>query len=212
MGDRAQKPPQGGFCTSAPKKSHSALAGHLGAQLEIVKGYYDARPARAHKWEQGKTARECEKIDIWKLEEKQSDVALALHVFSDALRNEVDQIVVLTNDTDFEPVMQMVRLHTQTIIGLIAPIRPGTGNVNAQLEKHAHWTRRHILEEEFAQSHLPPMVRHKGNPIHKPLSWYPRPDLLRPIFEEAKRVKRSVGSARKWLNQPCPHLNGRIPK
>jgi 6-hydroxy-3-succinoylpyridine 3-monooxygenase len=47
--------------------------------------------------------------------------------------------------------------------------------------------------------------------IHKPLSWYPRPDLLQPIFEEAKRVKRSSGAARKWLNTPCDRLGGRVP-
>jgi 6-hydroxy-3-succinoylpyridine 3-monooxygenase len=196
---------------SCQAQYHSALAGHLGAELEIVKGYYDARSARAHKWEEGKAARECEKIDIWKLEEKQSDVALALHAFSDTTRNEVDQIIVITNDSDFEPAMRMIRQHTQTIIGLIAPIRPGTGNVNGQLEKNAHWTHKHILDDEFAQSQLPPMIRHKDKAIHKPLSWYPRPDLLTPIFEEAKRVKRSVGAARKWLNQPCSYLNGRIP-
>jgi 6-hydroxy-3-succinoylpyridine 3-monooxygenase len=55
------------------------------------------------------------------------------------------------------------------------------------------------------------MVRCKGGVIHKPITWYPRPDLLMPIYEEAKRVKRSAGAARKWLNQPCAHLGGRIP-
>ena len=55
------------------------------------------------------------------------------------------------------------------------------------------------------------MIRLKNKAVHKPLSWYPRPDLLIPIYEEAKRVKRSEGAARKWLNQPCAHLGGRIP-
>jgi 6-hydroxy-3-succinoylpyridine 3-monooxygenase len=52
--------------------------------------------------------------------------------------------------------------------------------------------------------------RHQGA-VHKPLSWNPRPDLLIPIFEEAKRVRGSAGAARKWLNQPCAHLVHRIP-
>ena len=34
---------------------------------------------------------------------------------------------------------------------------------------------------------------------------------MKPIYEEAKRVKRSGGAARKWLNQPCAHLGGRVP-
>ncbi len=55
------------------------------------------------------------------------------------------------------------------------------------------------------------MVRSENKALHKPLSWYPRPDLLTPIFEEAKRVRGSAGAARKWLNQPCAHLDGRVP-
>jgi 6-hydroxy-3-succinoylpyridine 3-monooxygenase len=190
---------------------HAALQGQLQGELEIIKGYHDARPARAHQWEEGKVARECPKIDIWKLEEKQSDVALALHAYSDAIREEVDQIVVLTNDSDFVPAMRMLREHTSAIVGLIAPVRDGRGAVNTEIEKYAHWTRKHIRDEEFARSQLPHMVRSKNGAIHKPITWYPRPDLLMPVYEEAKRVKRSTGAARKWLNQPCVHLRNRIP-
>jgi 6-hydroxy-3-succinoylpyridine 3-monooxygenase len=156
-------------------------------------------------------ARECDPIEIWKLEEKQTDVALALHAYSDAIQHEVDQIVVVTNDSDFAPAMQMIRRHTRAVIGLIAPIRAGAGNVNSHLEKHAHWIRRQVLDNEIASSQLPSSVRRGNHVTHKPLSWYPRPDLLIPIFVEAKRVRGSASTARKWLNQPCAHLGGRIP-
>ena len=206
------RPTQSHATGKQPRTPNNALAGHLGDEFKIIRGYYDARPARAHKWEEGKAARECAQIEIWKLEEKQSDVALALHAYSDALRNEVDQVIVVTNDSDLEPAIQMIRQHTAAIIGVIAPIRSGSGNINAQLERHAHWTRRHILDHELAQSQLPPMVRRlQNNVVHKPLSWYPRPDLLVPIFEEAKRVRGSAGAARRWLNKPCSHLDYRIP-
>lgn len=197
--------------TACQAHYHAALEGQLPGQLQIIKGYHDAKRARAHRWEEGKAARDCEKIEIWRLEEKQSDVALALHAYSDSIRKEVDQIIVITNDTDFAPAMRMIRDHTATIVGVIAPIRCGRGIVNAEIEKHAHWTRKHILDEEFARSQLPHMVRCKSRVVHKPITWYPRPDLLAPIYEEAKRVKRSVGAARKWLNQPCAHLGDRIP-
>lgn len=190
---------------------HTALCAHLGDALEIIKGYHDAKPARAYAWEESKAPRECAMIEIWKLEEKQSDVALALNAFSDAVRHDVDQIIAVTNDSDFAPAMKMIRQHTQAIVGLIVPTRQKTNHVNAELDKHAHWTRTHIRDEEFAHSQLPAMIRLKHKTVHKPLSWYPRPDLLIPIYEEAKRVKRSEGAARKWLNQPCAHLGGRIP-
>ena len=42
-------------------------------------------------------------------------------------------------------------------------------------------------------------------------SAFSTPDLLMPIFEEAKRVKKSKGAALKWLNEPCKQLQGRVP-
>ena len=192
---------------------HIALRAHLGKKLEIIAGYYHARPARAHMWVAGKPAGKCPTVEIWKLEEKQSDVALALHAFCDAVLDEIDQVIVMTNDSDFAPAMQMIRQHTGVVLGLIAPIREGDGRsrVNRELKKHAHWTRTHIMDAEFAASQLPPMVRVERSAVHKPLSWYPCPELLRPVFEEAKRVRGSSGAARKWLNEPCQQLGNRVP-
>lgn len=191
---------------------HDALQGHLGTSLEIIKGYHDAKPARAYRHEPDKAARDSEVIDIWKLEEKQSDVRLALNAYSDAVRNEVDQVIAVTNDSDFAPAMELIRRHTNTTLGLIVPRREKTSQVNAQLSEKAHWVRTSIRDEEFAQSQLPSMIRlSKNSVVHKPVSWHPRPDLLEPVLKEATRVKGSVGSARKWLNQPCKHLAGRVP-
>jgi 6-hydroxy-3-succinoylpyridine 3-monooxygenase len=181
--------------------------------MEIITGYYDARPARAYAWLESKPAHACPMVDIWKLEEKQSDVALALHAFCDAVRDDVDQIVVITNDSDFAPAMRMIRQHTSVVLGVIAPVREGDGRsrVNRELDKYAHWNRTHILDEEFAASQLPVVVRLKSGAVHKPLSWYPCPELLIRVYEEAKRVRGSNGAARKWLNEPCRHLGNRVP-
>ena len=192
---------------------HAALKGHLGAELQIVSGYHDARPARAHACIEGKRANESPCVDVWKLEEKQSDVALALHAFCDAVLEDIDQAIVITNDSDFVPAMQMIRRHTGVVIGLIAPVRQrdGRSRVNRELNKQAHWTRTHILDEEFAASQLPPVVRFRNGAVHKPLSWYPQPELLIPIFEAAKRCKGSNGATRRWLNEPCRQLGNRVP-
>jgi 6-hydroxy-3-succinoylpyridine 3-monooxygenase len=192
---------------------HCALRGHLGRDLEIITGYYDARPARAYLWQHRKAVRAGPIVNIWKLEEKQSDVALALHAFCDAVLGDVDQIVAVTNDSDFVPAMRMIRQHTNAVLGVIAPVRQGDGRskVNREIEKYAHWARTHILDEEFAACRLPPMVRLRAGAVHKPLSWYPCPDLLIPIYEEAKRVRGSGGAARRWLNEPCARLDNRVP-
>jgi 6-hydroxy-3-succinoylpyridine 3-monooxygenase len=192
---------------------HTALRGHLGNQIEIITGYYEARPARAHLYVDTKPAGQSPVVDIWKLEEKQSDVALALHAFCDAVLNGIDQVIIMSNDSDLAPALRMIRQHTSAVLGLIAPVREGDGRsrVNRELNKHAHWARSHILTSEFAASQLPPMVRLSNGAVHKPLSWYPCPELLIPIFEEAKRLHGSNGAARRWLNEPCKQLGGRVP-
>ena len=102
---------------------------------------------------------------------------------------------------------------TNVVLGLIVPVREGDGRsrVNRELNKQAHWTRTHIMDAEFSASQLPPVVRLKSGAVHKPLSWYPRPELLIPIYEEAKRVRGSSGAARRWLNEPCRQLGNRVP-
>ncbi len=41
---------------------HKALLADCGNQVKIISGYHDARPARAHKWLEGRSARECETV------------------------------------------------------------------------------------------------------------------------------------------------------
>ena len=71
---------------------HDALLGHLGSSASLIRGSYAAEPARAHRHIKGRRPQDCELVDIWRLVEKQSDVALALHAYSDALRAEVDHV------------------------------------------------------------------------------------------------------------------------
>ena len=190
---------------------HHALRGHLEGGIEIIQGYYDAKPARAHLFEKGKPARACEKREIWKIEEKESDVSLALHAYSDAARDEVDHVVIVTNDTDIVPALRMIRSHTQATIGLVVPAKEHARKVNTDLKALAHWTRAYVVASELAAAQLPNMVRYRHQIIHKPISWYSRPDLLVPILVEARRIRKSNGAAWKWLNQPCSHLGDRVP-
>jgi 6-hydroxy-3-succinoylpyridine 3-monooxygenase len=149
--------------------------------------------------------------DIWKLEEKMSDVALAMHAFRDAVRGHVDHVVIVTNDTDLEPCLRLIKEETKAVLGLIVPAKSNDRNPNKALVKHADWVRGRISESELRDAQLPNMVMWEGKPQHKPVSWYPRPDLLQPLLNEAIRVRGSKGSALKWMSAPCAHLQGRIP-
>ncbi len=76
---------------------HSALYSHQPWRLEIIKGYYSLTESRAKLIDQHnpkKCARYCQSDEIWKLEEKQSDVILSLHkIFS--------KLIIPTNTKKF---------------------------------------------------------------------------------------------------------------
>lgn len=188
-----------------------ALSGHLGNAVQVIKGYYDLRPARARQLLPGVDIRDAPLIDIWKVEEKQSDVSLALHAYRDVIKGEVGHVVVVSNDTDIAPCFQMIKDEGLATLGLVVPTRRHQRSPNGDLAKLADWTRSSILDSELASAHLPNMVKWKGKAIHRPLSWYPRPDLLAPILIEAIRVRRSKGAALKWLNTAQAYLANRIP-
>lgn len=192
---------------------HQALQIHSGGAVQIIKGVYDASPAKAHLYQKGEPARACEKVEIWKLVEKQSDVALALHAYSDAIRGEIDHVVIVTNDTDIVPALKLIKEHTQVKIGIIATTRHKDMAVNQDLDDYSDWTRVHILDDELEASQLPSLIRvaDTGKVVQKPISWYPRPEEFVPIFDEVRRVRGSKGSAMKWLNEPCERLGGRVP-
>jgi uncharacterized LabA/DUF88 family protein len=115
---------------------------------------------------------------VWKLEEKKTDVNIAIEMYRDAVRGGLDQMVIVSNDSDAEPVLAAIRQDCPTLtIGVVTPVPPRTGgakghrSVSSSLAKWAHWTRRHILDEELEHAQLPPRVPTRKKPIDKPPHW-----------------------------------------
>ena len=122
-------------------KYHNALIKLYGDRIECIKGYYSLIESKAKivdaenpkKW-----PRDCQEILVWKPEEKQSDVNLALQAYHDASTGDVDQLVVVTNDTDIALALAMIRQHTSAIIGLVIPTRDHQRVPNTDLARFAH--------------------------------------------------------------------------
>lgn len=115
---------------------------------------------------------------VWKLEEKKTDVNIAIEMYRDAIRGGLDQVVIVSNDSDAEPVLSAIRQDCPGLmIGVITPVRPrpqdgkGYRSVSASLSNLADWTRRHILDEELEKSQLPLRVPTRKKPIDKPAHW-----------------------------------------
>ena len=60
-------------------------------------------------------------VKVRKIEEKGSDVALGSWMVLDASRNAADIYVLLSCDTDFEPVLRLIRTELGAKIGLLVP-------------------------------------------------------------------------------------------
>lgn len=157
----------------AQQAYHRALEQLYPDQICIIKGYYALDKARllAYQKPPDKTAR----VDVWKLEEKQTDVNIALEAYRDAAKMHAEQLVFVSNDTDLAPALAAINkdFGERVKVGVIIPVREQSGGrpANQQLSQFANWTRRHITNEELHSSHLPNKIPTNKKPILKPKYW-----------------------------------------
>jgi len=200
---------------------HNALRRHCADRVHFIMGRYSVYEASQHVISADvpkRQPRDCPKLSVWKIEEKQTDVNLALQAYDDALRGDIDQIVMVTNDTDLAPALAMIRARCPSIVvGLVIPTRLNQDSTdqereaNTSLSKHAHWTRRHITDEELLASQLPPVVLGGRRPAVKPDSWYPNPGNLRQLLTMAKPVLKGRGETMKWAARPNEYMQNQRP-
>lgn len=157
----------------AQQAYHRALEQLYPDHIRIIKGYYALEKACLPIYQQPpcKTAR----VDVWKLEEKQTDVNIALEAYRDAAKGRAEQLVFVSNDTDLAPALAAIRddFASDIKIGVVLPIRKSTHGRpgNEQLSQYADWTRRHITDEELAACQLPVKIPTQKKPIVKPEYW-----------------------------------------
>ena len=162
--------------THAQTQYHRALEAKEPGLVQIIKGFHIFEPTSLPAHHEGATPSKTSVAPVWMIEEKQTDVNIALHAYRDAVRGEVDQLVICSNDSDMEPALRMIREDMAEIkIGLVMPLRENSsteGKVpNKRLTPWAHWVRRYIRDEELAQSQLPQNVQTKKKPASKPGHW-----------------------------------------
>lgn len=199
-----------GDSVSSQARYHTALGKLYAGRIALIEGYYSATKQKARIVDGDKWPRDCDEILVWKLEEKQSDVNLALQTYHDAVSGEVDQVIVVTNDTDIVPALKLIREHTDVVIGLVIPTKRSERKPNKDLADQAHWVRNQIGEEELASSQLPRVVPGR-KPTRKPLSWYARPDLLEQVLTAAMPVLGTSGKVFKWMEDKNPYLDDQVP-
>lgn len=203
---------------------HNALQAYSKNRLQIYKGYYSVTQVSAFRVEGKKLPRDSSRVEIWKLEEKQSDVNLAIEALFDAMTEEnLQQVVFVSNDTDLAASMKKIKEYNPTRlakgwkpiqIGLVIPTRSANSTNNSDIRRPnktlsllVDWTVKSISSEWLARSQLPYKVPVGRRPAIIPVSWHPLATALLPIMAELRQVLK-LGECWKWLETPKPKIAG----
>ena len=166
----------GAASEEAQEQYHRALRATYPGIVEIIQGFHIFRPTSLPAHVAGQAASKSDRARVWMIEEKLTDVNLALHVYRDAVRDGVEQLVTCSNDSDMEPALQFVRQDMPDVkIGLVMPLREGAkgqGMIsNKRLTAQADWVRHRIWDEELALCQFPVNVQTWKKPASKPAHW-----------------------------------------
>lgn len=149
--------------------------------VEIISGRHQLDPARAPRYVCRDTppSRQ-DQVDIWKLEEKETDVNIALSMYRKATKQSslpkdqrLEQLVLVSADTDMGPALQALREDFPELkLGVILPHREGVRRgTPGSLKNYAHWLRRTVTYAELQAHQFPERVPTRKKPAIKPAYW-----------------------------------------
>lgn len=138
-----------------------ALAAHC-SDVEVYFGHFLRHPVRMEHVNPPPPT-----VEVWKNEEKGSDVNLALHVLNDAWLDAYDCAVIVSNDSDLAEALRLVKARHRKVVGLITPGAPKR-KTSKQLRDHADFVRP-IRTWMLRDSQLPDPI--PGTTIRKPDRW-----------------------------------------
>lgn len=142
--------------------------------IEIINGYYILEKGSPPRYKQPIDKQD--RVEVWRLEEKQTDVNIALQLYRDAALKHCEHAVLVSSDSDLEPALAFLRQDFPDYpIGLILPRREPNETKqrppNSNLSGLANWTRTYIRNDELEKFQLPDKVPTKKKPAIKPDYW-----------------------------------------
>ena len=154
---------------------HRALKASSSGKLEIIRGFHLPAVTTGVPVE---PVHGLERLKVTVMEEKQTDVNIALHMYRDATQNLYDCLALCSNDSDLEPALAMIREEfPQLTLGLVLPVK-ANGRKSGKLARHAHWLRHHVQEQELASSQIPDILfDHRNRTIKCPTQWTVTPKI-----------------------------------
>jgi len=154
---------------------HRAWEHSYPGMVKVIQGFYSLEEGDMLRFKNPPDKKD--RVAVWRLEEKQTDVNIALECYRDALRGEVEQIVIVSNDSDLEPALVAIRsdCSAEMRIGVVMPISESSTGAkrppNKRLSDCADWTRKHISNLELADAQFPDTIPTLKKPIKKLAYW-----------------------------------------
>lgn len=150
---------KGKYCKNpqSPQRQHAytlALEKHLG--VEVIKGSHSIVQVSGRLISHPEHELHSELVDIEKMEEKQTDVNIGIHIYRDCVNGLCDQVVLLSNDSDLKAPFEYLQCDFAGIQrGLILPNRARSSKTLSRL---AHWTVKGIRTEDLHKYQLPRVI------------------------------------------------------
>ena len=108
-------------------------------------------------------------VTVRRIDEKGTDVNLATYLLLDCFRNDCDEAVIISNDSDLATPIQVVRDEFNMRIGVINPQHRKFRS--ALLRNAASWTFQDINQRHFRDCQLPPTITDAAGTFAKPARW-----------------------------------------
>lgn len=157
---------------AAQNEYHRALKAKYPTEVEIISGYHVAEKARLMTYQEPPD--KTDRLTVWRIEEKQTDVNIALTMYRDVAKGAVDGVLICSNDSDLVPAIQAIRADfPKCEIAVVAPVPPDSRQRrhNSELAKLASWTRHHLSDADLARAQLPAIVPTRKKAAKKPVHW-----------------------------------------
>ncbi len=150
------------------KAQDTYLRALIACGVTVAYGRYQLESGRAPRFVDKNTpASRRDQVDIWKLEEKETDVHIAISMYRLAARQarlspeeRIEQLVLVSADTDMTPALRALGEGFPDLsIGVILPHREGIKRTTpGSLKEYAHWMRHVVTTKELASHQFPDRV------------------------------------------------------
>jgi uncharacterized LabA/DUF88 family protein len=104
--------------------------------------------------------------EVWKTEEKGSDVNLASYLLLDAFRKDCDVAIVFSNDADLKEPIAIAKNELGIAVGVVNPHPPSRRSRDLRPTFF-----RQLRQGPVAASQFPPVMTDARGQFHKPASW-----------------------------------------